>query len=378
MSKRTWMLAGVGLAAISLNSCGQKPAPAETVEGKPTSGAVQAMNVTRVNQQDVSPQLQGRGRLVVREEAAVGTELAGFRVSKVYVDEGDWVKQGQALAQLDDTLLQAQIAQAEASLAQQKATADFNKSQLDRAERLTKEGAFSQSQLDQQRMQSASADAAYLASQAGVNEMKTRQARMTLRAPVAGVILQRTLRPGDISSPATAAPYFRIARDGLIELDAELSDNQLGLIKEGDPVAVTLASGETTEGTVRFVSPRVDQGTSLGRARVSLPFNKTLRAGGYAEAQFKGHSTSGLAAPASAVRYEAGGPVVMVVDGRNKVVRTPVKIGQRTGDLVQLLEGVAAGARVLTIGSAFVLDGETIQPVEGAVAKTAESGKGAQ
>jgi RND family efflux transporter MFP subunit len=144
------------------------------------------------------------------------------------------VKKGQPLAKLDDTLLLAQIAQAEATLAQQKANAEFNNSNLERAESLASAGATSQQALEQARMAAATTKAAVMAAEASVNSMKVMDDRMTIRAPVTGRILQRTLRPGDISVASTATPYFRIARDGLIELDAELPDARLAQIKEGD------------------------------------------------------------------------------------------------------------------------------------------------
>lgn len=363
MTSRNKMLVGLALAALALNGCGQKPAPAEAANADRAAQSAQSMRITHVAERNVAEQVSATGRLVVRDEAAVGTELPGYRVQSVLVDEGDWVKQGQPLARLDDTLLQAQIAQAEAQLATQKATLAFKNSQLERAEALTKEGAFSQELLEQRRMESAGAEASLLASQAGVNEMKARQARMTLRAPVSGVILQRALRPGDISG-GSATPYFRIARDGLIEVDAELADAKLSLIKPGDPATVKLPSGEVIEGKVRFVSPRVDASTSLGRARVELPYNPALRAGGYAEAAFGGLSREGLSVPAGAIRYESGGPSLMLVDAENRVHKTPVKLGDRVGDYVQLIEGPPAGSRVLAMGSAFTLEGDIIEPID--------------
>lgn len=366
-------VAGVGVLSLALHSCGQKPAPAAELTGgnaAPAAGSAQAMRVTRVAHRNITEQIVATGRLVVREEAAVGSELPGYRVQSVFVDEGDWVKQGQALARLDDTLLQAQIAQAEATLATQKATADFQQSQLERAEMLQSEGAFSKEQLEQRRMQAISAKAALAASQAAVNEMKVRQSRMTLRAPVAGAVLERNIRPGEISSAGGMTPYFRIARDGLIELDAELPDSKLSQIKEDDPATVTLPTGESLQGKVRFISPRVDQNTSLGRARIQLPFDKALRPGSFAEALFEGSSTGALTVLAGAIRYEAGGPAVLLVGENNKVTRMPVKIGERTGDFVQLVEGPHAGARVLAVGAAFVLEGDTIAPIEEGVAST--------
>ena len=358
-------IAGAGTLFLGLHACGQKPAPAEEASATAmAASAGQAMRVTQIEARNLAEEIVATGRLVVREEAAVGSELPGYRVAVVYVDEGDWVKQGQAMAKLDDTLLQAQIAQAEATLATQKASLDFKRSQLARAEALQQEGAFSKELLEQRRMETAGAEASLAASQAQVNEIKVRQARMTLRAPVGGMVLQRAIRPGDISGGATT-PYFRIAREGLIELDAELPDSKLALLKEGSPAMVTLTTGETIQGKVRFISPRVDANTSLGRARILLPFDKGLRPGSFAQARFGATGADGVVAvPASAVRYESGGPSVMVVDANNRVKQTPVKLGERTGDYVQLIDGPPAGTRVLAVGSSFTLDGDIISPVE--------------
>ena len=370
-------ITGAGLMMLALHSCGQKPAPAEEAAATAApvaAGDGQSMRVTRVELRDLADEFVASGRLVVREEAAVGSELPGYRVAAVYVDEGDWVKQGQAMAKLDDALLQAQIAQAEATLATQKATLDFKNSQLARAESLEQEGAFSKELLEQRRMEAASAKASVMASEAAVNEMKVRESRMTLRAPVSGMVLQRSIRPGDISGSA-AGPYFRISRDGLIELDAEMPDAKLALLKEGSPAMVKLTTGEMIQGKVRFVSPRVDQNTSLGRARIQLPFDKALRPGSFAEARFGSSAASALTVPASAIRYEAGGPSVMVVADNNTVKQMPVKLGERSGDYVQLVEGPPAGSRVLVIGSSFTLDGDVIKPVEDAQPTAAPGGQ---
>jgi HlyD family secretion protein len=373
-------IAGVGMLSLGLFACGQKPAPAEEAAVSASGSALadpgsgQSMRVTQIENRSLVGEVVATGRLVVREEAAVGSELTGYRVAAVYVDEGDWVKQGQAMAKLDDALLQAQIAQAEASLATQKANVDFKKNQLDRAVSLEKEGAFSKELLEQRKAETASAEAALLSSQAAVNEMKVREARMVLRAPVAGVVLQRTIRPGDISASVGASPYFRIASNGLIELDAELPDAKLSLMHEGTPATVTLTTGETVQGKVRFVSPRVDANTSLGRARIALPYNKSLRPGSFAEAHFNGAASDALTVLASAVRYESGGPSVMLVGDDNKVRQVPVKLGERSGDYVALVEGPPAGSRVLMVGSSFSLDGDLIQPIDGDAAPAAAPG----
>jgi len=353
---------GAGLGFLLAPGCGGKPAPAAEAAVTPGPAGAQAMRVTQIGLRDIADEVIATGRLVVREEASVASELPGYRVSAVYVDEGDWVKAGEAMAKLDDALLQAQIAQAEAQLATQKASLEFKRNQLQRAEALQQEGAFSQELLEQRRMETAAAEASFSASQAVLNEMKVRQSRMVLRAPVSGAVLQRALRPGDISG-ASPTPYFRIARDGLIELDAELADASLAHIKVGDSALVTLTSGKTVQGRIRFISPRVDQNTNLGRARVALPFDASLRPGSFAQARFSTASAGVRAVPASAIRYEAGGASVMLVDEANTVRQTPVRLGQRAGGYVELVDGPPVGSRVLSTGAAFVLDGDLIVPL---------------
>jgi HlyD family secretion protein len=73
---------------------------------------------------------------------------------------------------------------------------------------------------------------------------------------------------------------------------------------------------------------------------------------------------------ASAIRYESGGPVVMLVGKDNRVTSTPVKLGDRMGEYVQILAGPPNGSRVLATGSAFTLDGDVIQPIEEEAAAT--------
>lgn len=363
MKAKSAMLAGVGLLAL-LAGCGEKKteAGAPHAAATPAASGVQAMRVTQVEMRPLASGVASTGRLLPREEAAVGAELGGYRVARVMVDEGAWVEAGQPLAQLDDTLLAAQIRQAEAQLAQQEATASFRESSAKRVEGLDKSGALSAEEVQQRKTDAAAARAAVDVSKAQLDEMKTRQARLTLRAPVRGRVLERAIRPGDISAPG-GVPYFRISRDGLVELDAEVPDQRLAAIKPGDGATVTLADGKVIAGKVRFISPRVSETTSLGHARISMPYDPTLRPGGFASASFGGASRSASTVIASAVRYEAGGPVVMLVDQGNKLKRVPVKLGERTKDFVELVEGPGPGSTVLAVGSAFSLEGDVIKPL---------------
>ena len=170
---------------------------------------------------------------------------------------------------------------------------------------------------------------------------------MTVRAPYAGLVIERNVRQGDLSGAGTT-PWFRIAKDGQVELAADVPEVSLNLLKPGLPAQVTLADGATVNGVVRIVSPRVDTTTKLGRVRVSLPVRPEVRSGGFAKASFSGVARPSPAVPETAVRYDAEGASVLVVDANNKVSLVKVTTGVHGQGYVELLTGPAgrrAGGR---------------------------------
>lgn len=338
-------LVGVG---GTLSACGKK-----TDESAKAAGADQAraVSVGRVETRALGGGFKASGQLIPREEAAVGSELSGYRVAKVFVEEGAWVRAGQPLAQLDNTLLRAQIAQQAAVTAQAEAEAR-------RVTGLDGQGILSQEQIESRRY-TAKAQAAALA------ELQTRDRRMTITAPVSGRVLERTVRPGDVAGGSS--PWFRIARDGLVELNAEVNEADLANVRVGQPAQVTVPGGATVSGSVRIVSPLIDANTRLGRVRVRLPLSDDLRAGGMASAVFGASGVQVTAVPESAIRYDAEGASVVTVDNDNRARQVPIKTGQRGGGWVQLLQGPAPGARIVLNAAAFTLDGDRVKPIEQAV-----------
>jgi HlyD family secretion protein len=113
-----------------------------------------------------------------------------------------------------------------------------------------------------------------------------------------------------------------------------------------------------------LVSPQIDNSTKLGVVRVHLPVNRDIRAGGFGRAVFNEVSGDVLAAPETAIRYDADGASVMVVGPDNRVKRAVVSTGQRGGGYVQLVKGPPAGSRIVENAAAFLLDGDLIKPAD--------------
>lgn len=347
MTTRYLIATALVCAGVGLTACGDKKDAPKAA--KPASAEqARAVSITRVETRALGGGFKASGQLIPREEAAVGSELSGYRVAQVFVEEGAWVKAGQPLAQLDNTLLRAQIAQQAAVAAQAEAEAK-------RVAGLDGQGILSQEQIESRRY-AAKAQAAALA------ELQTRDRRMTITAPVSGRVLERTVRPGDVAGGTT--PWFRIARDGLVELNAEVSEADLSNVRVGQPVRVTIPGGASVSGGVRIVSPLIDTTTRLGRVRVRLPLREDLRAGGMASAEFGASGAQVAAVPEAALRLDAEGASLMAVDDQNRARQIPVKTGLRAGGWVQLIDGPAVGTRVLLGGSAFTLDGDKVKPIE--------------
>lgn len=356
-------------ATLPLAAC-KKP-PVKTTE----SERARAVRVVRVSADPISGTLAAAGSLIPREEATVSPEVSGYRVARVLVDAGAYVQAGQVLAQMDPALITAQVEQQRAAAAQALIQAEQAEDQAARVKGLDGQGVLSQEQLEARRFQARAARATANAQAAALKDAETRARKLAVTAPVSGLVLERNVRPGDMSA-GSATPWFRIAQGGQIELLAELPETDLARVRVGQSADVTLPSGGVVQGRVRLVSPQVSADTKLGTARITLPVRSDIRAGGYGRALFTEQASQGLAVPETAVRYDADGASVMVVGSDNRVKRAAVQTGPRGGRFVVLIKGPPAGARVVETASAFLLDGDLIKPVEGpAPAKLASAGK---
>ncbi|WP_174299298.1 efflux RND transporter periplasmic adaptor subunit [Caulobacter sp. S45] len=342
-------------SSVLLAGC-NKPAAKTAVAAAPLS-----VSVTPVRTQVLRGGVTASGLLIPKLEAAVSTELSGYRVAKVFVDQDAQVAPDQPLAQLDDTLLRAQIAQQQAMVDEQKVASERSVEEAKRVSGLDNQGVLPQEQIVERRLAARSAGAGVAAAQAQLNDLLTRERMMTVRAPVGGRVLERTVRPGDIAAPTMV--MYRIAADNVVELNAEVSEADLAGIHPGDHATVTLPDNASVDGVVRVVSPEVDAQTKLGHVRVTLPVRADLRPGGYGRATFTSSGRSATVIPESALRFDADGASVMTLGSGDVVRRIPVRTGAHAGGLVELLSGPQPGQMVLLGGGAFVLDGDKVNPV---------------
>jgi HlyD family secretion protein len=333
--------------------------------------------------------LRVTGTVGAQDEISIGTALQDQRVAAVLVDEGDHVRAGQVLARLETETLLAQVRQAEAATAraraaivQQDAVNVEAQARLKRILPLGRSGAVSVQEVDERRAQAGSAAAgldvarAELAqAEAQLADIRSQLSRADIRAPVAGIISERTARIGALASGPD--PLFRLIRDGLLELEGEVSELDLGAIEIGQMATVEVAGvTKPVEGQVRLISPKVDPQTRLGRVRVSLPPDPDIRSGSFARGSIRiGDIVSAVTVPRSAVTmtlHDAAS--VMAVDADGQVSHSIVSVGRSDDEAVEITQGLRVGDRVVARAAAFVRDGDRIQITQAQTA-TVEAGQ---
>lgn len=375
--------------ALSLGLAGGPALAQETATAEPPrpAQALPAITVSAVETRKMVDRVLASGLIAPVERVLVQPQIEGEAIEAIEAEVGDTVAAGQVLARLSDrslTLQQSQlqasrasavaaVAQAEASIVESQAAADEAVRARDRADQLAQQGTASSAAAEQAQaaaagalarvnvaQQSRSAAQAQLAlAEAQLADIALRLERTKVVAPVGGTVVARNAVIGAIASGG-AAPMFEIVRDGALELRADVSEQDILRLREGQ--AATLAvigQPEPMSGRVRLVEPAVNTDTRLGRARIALDRPDLVRPGMFAEATITVAETEALAIPASAV---GDGPSALVVrDGR--VTLVPIETGIRDGRHVEVRAGLAAGDTVVTKAGAFVRDGDRITPV---------------
>ncbi len=290
----------------------------------------------------VSLRLAANGNIAAWQEASIGAESNGLRLTDVRVNVGDVVKAGQVLATFSADTVLADVAQSRASLLEAQANAAEAAANADRARSLQATGALSQQQIQQFTTAEQTAKARVEASKAALNAQQLRLKYTQVVAPDSGVISARTATVGAVVGAGTE--LFRMVRKGRLEWRAEVTSTELRRIQPGAKVSVTAASGAVAEGTVRMVAPTVDPQTRNALVYVDLPANADFRAGMFARGDFALGSSDALTVPQEALVVRDGFSYVFVVGGDQRVQMRKVQTGRRVADRVEVLSGLDPGS----------------------------------
>jgi HlyD family secretion protein len=327
-------------------------------------GGKQAPTVTVIvpGRQTVDRVVSATGNLAARREMPVGVAGEGGMIAAVLVEPGQWVAQGQVLATIDRRVQSQQANSLNAQIASAEADARLAQSELERAQALVARGFISKADIDRKTAARDGARARVNVARAQYQQSLASNSRLDIRAPAAGLVLERKVEPGQVVSGGSGW-LFRMAKGGEIEMLARLGESDLARMTVGQVATVTpVGSTQGFKGQIWQVAPVIDPQSRQGFARIALSYDKALRPGGFAAASI----TSGVAdvplLPESAVQNDAKGSFVYVVGKDNKVERRDVQVGDVNDRGVTILSGLSGQEAVVMSAGAFLNPGEAIIP----------------
>ncbi|MBA5607948.1 efflux RND transporter periplasmic adaptor subunit [Duganella sp. FT3S] len=354
-------ISGLGIALYTPAS--------RAADGKKAEAAKPALTVTTALPvaSRLPIKLAANGNVAAWQEASVGSEANGLRLTEVRVNVGDTVKAGQVLAVFSADSVNADLAQARAALQEAEANAAEAAANAARARTLQSTGALSAQQISQYQTAEQTANARIASARAAVASQQLRLKHTQVLAPDSGVISARTATVGAVVGAGTE--LFRMIRQGRLEWRAEVTAADLRQLRIGTGAVIKAANGSEATGKVRMVAPTVDPQTRYALVYVDLPASATsaanapFKAGMFASGQFELGASDAITVPQQAIVVRDGFSYVFRLNADQHVSQLKVKPGRRLSDRIEVLEGIGADTRVVVNGAGFLNDGDLVHHV---------------
>jgi RND family efflux transporter MFP subunit len=364
--QRRWVIIGVGVALVAIAAVlfmvmgGGKDEKA-AADAAASGGQVPTVSVIVPGRSQVAGMITASGPLAAKRDQQVGIAGSGGRVVRVLVDAGNWVRAGQVLAVVDRSVQAQQAAQLAAQIQAAKAEAALAQSNYDRAVALKDRGFVSKAEIDSKRATRDAAFAQVKVAQAQLAGTRAEIGRLNVTAPASGLIMARSVEVGQIVGPGSGA-LFRLAEGGQMEMQAQLSQQDLAQVHVGMPATVTpVGSDRSFSGSVWQVAPMIDAQSRLGSVRIAVPYDPAMRPGGFAEARISGGTTAAPLLPQSAVLSDDRGNYVYVINAKNEVERRDIKIGTVGDEGVTVAAGLSGNEAVVLSAGPFLNPGQKVK-----------------
>jgi len=315
----------------------------------PRGGAAPFVTLAAVRPERVSQKLEALGNARANESVDVSAKSSNI-VTAVRFRDGERVRRGQVLVQLDDAQVRADVAAAEAALTE-------SESQYNRSRELLSTQALSKSSFDQ-------LEATMKANRARLAAAQARLEDTVIRAPFSGRVGLRRVSVGTLISPGDV--ITTLDDTSVIKLDFSVPENFVATLREGLSVRATAPAfpGRTFAGKVASIDSRVDLATRSVTVRALLANEDgALKPGMFLNVSLANDDRQALVIPEEALTPEAERQYVFVVDG-NKAERREVQIGMRRPGFVEVPTGLQAGEKVVIEGTQKVRNGGPVRAAE--------------
>jgi len=375
------LLIGVGVfILLGTGACGKKEPPKAALPPQ----EVTAMTVTP---KTVPATFEYVAQAESSHQVEIVARVSGF-LEKILYREGQVVKEGQVMFQMDPKPFQAQVNASKGEVENRKAQLWTAKANLDRIKPLAEQDAASKSDLDNAIGSVQSAEAATYSAQANLDKAQLDLSYTIIKSPFTGVSSKALLREGSyLSASGSASKLTYVAKLNPLWIDFNISQNQRAkLVQEVKEGLITFPKDKDLEvelelsdgtryphrGKVNFADPSFSKetGTFLVRAEVPNP-KEDLRPGMFVKAFLKGAvRPNAMVVPQKAVQQTANGHTVYVINPKELAEIRPVIVGEWIGEDWIINKGLKAGDRVIVEGFQRLAPGAPVKVVSNGIPAT--------
>ncbi len=310
--------------------------------------------------------ISATGTVQAWQEAVIGSEVSGLRLSELHANVGDTVKKGQLLARFADEMALLELDQQRAAAEEARARLVQAEAKAERSQKLKDAGMTSTLDNIQNQTAVQIAQAQLLAAEARVKAQKLRLAYTQVRAPDDGIISSRSATVGSVMQSGNE--MFRYLRRNQLEWRAEIPEGPLLKIRIGQKVSLRTSQGAAIPGKVSRISPVVDAQSRNGIVYVELTGTKDLKAGMFAQGDLELGRSNAMTVAQSAVVVRDGFSYLFNVGEDSRVAQIKVTTGRRQDGRIEILQGLTEAMQIVTVGAGFLRDGDLVR-----VAKPAAS-----
>ncbi len=400
MARRIWSGLALSLLALSLLPACQPESPgsASTAEAP----ALRRVRTTTLDLEPVQAMIEAVGTVRSRTQTIVASKVMGY-VREVRVREGDRVESGDLLVAVDEAEPATRVDRAGAALAEAARSVEETERNLEegraalvaaeadhryadataaRFRRLLAQELISAQEFDGVEARRRSAEALVAQARARIFSLQAREAQARQRieqaraelaaarlglgdariaSPVAGIVVERRVEPGNLAVPGQALLVLDDPRQ--YRLEAVVGESALGRVRLGAAVAVVVdALARAVEGRVAEVIPAADPASRSVTVKLDLPAGLPLRSGMFGRARFPAGERKTLLVPTAAVVERGQISSLFVVEADGVAHLRLVTLGERHGDRVEALSGLAPGDRIIVEGADGLADGSRVDP----------------
>ncbi len=290
-----------------------------------------------------------QGTVDAKNNVQVTPKGAGGVITAMYVSEGSAVRQGQAIAKLDDQIVRESLAEVQTQLAL--ATTVFEKQSNLWKQQIGTELQYLQAKSNKESLERR------------ISTVKAQMGQSTVTAPISGVVDQVTGKVGQVASPGMG--IVRVVNLSKLKVVAKVADTYAGTVKRGDAVQINFPDiNKQINATITFVSTSVDPLSRTFTIEVPLPSDNSLKPNMLAQVKINDFSkASAIVINQNLIQNTENGQLVYIAEnaGNKKVARAKkVTVGQSYGGQIEITQGLSAGDQLITQGYQEVTDGQTI------------------